>query len=351
MKTLFSLFIYLIITLPIQAEESLTYSIENKSEEIVKALNATITNVKLSPDHSLRAVLYESQNALEEGDLPEQVLKIALPDGHLWLRPGALVNYSKLKFLDNRSLTLSRCTLFVCESIIVDTFERKVFWLGKGEDEITKNSFIKLTKNSFIKLTNEMEKILDGITKGSLIKLTNEMEKIIEYSSIKEQYQSPDNKLKVILYRSNKALEEGEVADEILNFTTDKDSLWLYGGYGQNFYDLSFLDNVHLIFQECNFYVCGSAIFNFHDKKITHLGGGSYEIINDKHIRLNHSKSYDENGAYWIDQLVNYQGDLIKVISGPEREYWKCKPLKEILDGYDVSSLDQSLDECIHVFR
>jgi len=62
MKTLLSLFIYLIITLPIQAEESLTHSIENKSEEIVKALNATITNVELSPDNSLRAVLYESQN-------------------------------------------------------------------------------------------------------------------------------------------------------------------------------------------------------------------------------------------------------------------------------------------------
>jgi hypothetical protein len=343
MKTLFSLFICLIITLPIQAEESLTYSKENKSEEIVRALNATITNVKLSPDHSLRAVLYESQNALEEGDLPEQVLKIALLDGHLWLRPGDLVNYSKLKFLDNRSLTLSRCTLFVCESIIVDTLDRKVFWLGKGEDEII--------NNSLIKLTNEMEKILDGITKDSLIKLTNEMEKIIEYSSIKEQYQSPDNKSKVILYRSNKTLEEGEVADEILNFTTDNDSLWLYGGYGQSFYDISFLDNANLIFQECNFFVCGSAIFNFHNKKITLLGGGSFEIINDKYIRLNHSKSYDENGAYWIDKLVNYQGDLIKVISGQKSEFWKCKPLVVILDGYDVSSLEQSLDECIHVFR
>ncbi|BBB23847.1 hypothetical protein CVFO_0595 [Isorropodon fossajaponicum endosymbiont JTNG4] len=265
MKTLLSLFIYLIITLPIQAEESLTYSIENKSEEIVRTLNATITNVELSPDYSLRAVLYESQNALEEGALPEQVLKIALPDGHLWLRPGDLVNYSKLKFLDNRSLTLSRCTLFVCESIIVDTLDRKVFWLGKGEDEITKNSFIKLT---------------------------NEMEQIIEYSSNKEQYQSPDNKSKVILYRSNKTLEEGEVADAILNFTTDHDSLWLYGGYGQSFYDISFLDNVHLIFQECNFFVCGSFIFNFHNKKITLPGGGSFEIINDKHIRLNYSKTY-----------------------------------------------------------
>jgi hypothetical protein len=97
--------------------------------------------------------------------------------------------------------------------------------------------------------------------------------------------------------------------------------------------------------------VCGSFIFNFHNKKITLLGGGSFEIINDKHIRLNHSKRYDENGAYWIDQLVNYQGDLIKVISGPKREYWKCKPLKAILDGDDVSPLEQSLDECIHVFR
>jgi hypothetical protein len=149
MKTLLSLFIYLIITLPIQAEESLTYSKENKSEEIVRALNATITNIKLSPDHSLRAVLYESQSALEEGDLPEQVLKIALPDGHLWLRPGDWVNYSKLKFLDNRKLALSRCTLFVCDSIIVDTLDRKVVWLGKGEFEIINNSLIKLTGQKY----------------------------------------------------------------------------------------------------------------------------------------------------------------------------------------------------------
>jgi hypothetical protein len=149
MRTLFSLFVYLIIILPIHAEESLTYSKENKSEKIVRGLNATITNVKLSPDHSLRAVLYESQNTLEEGNLPEQVLKIALPDGHLWLRPGDWVNYSKLKFLDNRRLILSRCTLFVCDSIIVDTLDRKIVWLGKGEYETINNSLIKLTGQKY----------------------------------------------------------------------------------------------------------------------------------------------------------------------------------------------------------
>lgn len=189
------------------------------------------------------------------------------------------------------------------------------------------------------------------IEEGSSMRLTDEMKQILEYSSIKEQYQSPDKKSEVILYRSDKTLEEGEIADEILNITTDNDSLWLYGGYGQNFHDFSFVDNTNLIFRECSNRACFSIITNFIDNKITYLGGGNYEIINDKHIRLHHSKSYDENGAYWIDQLVNYQGDLIKVISGPEREYWKCKPLKEILDGYDVSSLEQSLDECIHVFR
>ena len=128
----------------IKIKEGLTYSEENKSEEIVKNLNATITNIKLSPDLSLRAVLYESKNTIEEGELQKQVLKIALPGGYLWLRPVDSVNYSKFKFLDNRRLILSRCTLFQCDTIIVDTNEREIVQLGKGSYEVLENDMIKL---------------------------------------------------------------------------------------------------------------------------------------------------------------------------------------------------------------
>ena len=189
------------------------------------------------------------------------------------------------------------------------------------------------------------------IEEDSSMKLTDEIKRILEYSSIKEQYQSADKKSQVILYRSGKTLEEGEIADEILNFIIDDDSLWLYEGYGFNYFDITYLNNNNALFKECSNRACQSVIFNFQNKKITPLGGGSYEVIDDKYIRLNHSKSYDENGAYWVDKLVNFQGELVKIISGPKTEYWDCKPLNQILVGYDVSSLEQPLDECIYVFR
>lgn len=188
--------------------------------------------------------------------------------------------------------------------------------------------------------------------KDTNMEFTNEIKQILEYSSIREEHLSPDKKSKAILYRSDKKLVEGEVADEVLNILTENDSLWFYDGYGQNFYDINFLDNDNLMLQERNFYVSASFIINLKNKGIVSLGGGSYEILDDKHIRLNHAKRYDELGAYWIDTIVNYQGDLIKVISKPESEHWKRKSIKEIVDGYyDISLLEQSLEGYIYVFR
>lgn len=188
--------------------------------------------------------------------------------------------------------------------------------------------------------------------KDANMEFTNEIKQILAHSSIKEEHLSPDKKSKVTLYRSDKALEEGEVADEVLNILTENDSLWFYSGYGQNFYDINFLDNDNLMLQERNFYMSASFIINLQNKGIVSLGGGSYEILDDKRIRLNHAKRYDELGAYWIDTIVNYQGDLIKVISKPESEHWKRKSIKEIVDGYyDISLLEQSLEEYIYVFR
>ena len=46
------------------------------------------------------------------------------------------------------------------------------------------------------------------IEEGSSMRLTDEMKQILEYSSIKEQYQSPDKKSEVILYRSDKTLKK-----------------------------------------------------------------------------------------------------------------------------------------------
>lgn len=184
----------------------------------------------------------------------------------------------------------------------------------------------------------------------SSMKLTSEVQKILDNASTERSLVSANGKVKVVHYKSNLPVEEGEIADEVLKVAFRDDILWLYGGYGSMFINFDFIKGGNkLIVEECNNIVCGSFIVGLADRKITILGGGSYQVVDKERIKLSGSKRYDENGAFWIDKLVDYEGGLIRIISSGN-----CVPLEKILYDYSEEKypkLKQSMSECIHVRR
>jgi hypothetical protein len=60
---------------------------------------------------------------------------------------------------------------------------------------------------------------------------------------------------------------------------------------------------------------------------MTYLGGGSYQVLNDKQVLLKASKHYEKNGAFWVNKLIDYNGTLLEVISSDDKRF-DCVSLK-----------------------
>lgn len=183
--------------------------------------------------------------------------------------------------------------------------------------------------------------------------LTPEIQTILNNSLVEKEQSSPDRKSKATLYRSNKSLGEGEIADEVLQITSLDDAVWMYEGYGLMFYKFKFISNSHLIMTICSSTACGTTIFNNKTNTITQLGGGEYTLIDSGKIKLSGSKFYDDSGAFWVNKIVDYDGNLIEVLSS-DSKYWGCISLKEILNNQAKDKrpkLKQSMNDCVYVDR
>jgi hypothetical protein len=188
---------------------------------------------------------------------------------------------------------------------------------------------------------------------GASVSLTPEIQTILNNSLVVSEQLSPDSKSKATLYRSNKSLEEGEIADEVLKITSLDGTVWLYEGYGMMFDKFKFISDNQLIITMCSSTVCGTLIFDNKKNMVTQLGGGEYTLVDNEQIKLSGAKLYDDLGAFWISKVIDYQGNLIKVLSGGSK-HWKCIPLKSILNSQTKDKhpkLRQSMDDCIYVDR
>lgn len=188
---------------------------------------------------------------------------------------------------------------------------------------------------------------------GAGVSLTPEIQTILNNSMVANEQLSPDSKSKATLYRSNKSLEEGEIADEVLKITTLGGTVWLYEGYGMMFDKFKFISDNQLIITMCSSTVCGTLVFDNKTNAVIQLGGGEYTLIDNEQIKLSGAKLYDDLGAFWISKVVDYQGNLIKVLPGGSK-HWKCIPLKSILNSQTKDKhpkLKQSMDDCIYVDR
>lgn len=180
-----------------------------------------------------------------------------------------------------------------------------------------------------------------------------EIQTILNNASIEKEQLSPDRKSKATLYKSNNRLEEGEMADEVLKISSLDGTVWLYEGYGLMFDEFKFIGNNHLIMTMCSITTCGSMTFNIKTNGTVHLGGGKYTLIDSEQIKLSGAKLYDDSGAFWINKIVDYDGNLIEVLSSDNKN-WKCIPLKHILSNQvekEHPKLKQNANDCVYVDR
>jgi len=182
--------------------------------------------------------------------------------------------------------------------------------------------------------------------------ITYEIQNILQDSFIEKEQFSPNNEFRASLYRSRKSLEEGEIANEILKITSLGEPLWLYEGYGLIFNKFEFISDNKLIIELCSSTACSTVIFDKEMDAFTQLGGGGYSLVNDNRIRLSGNKFYDALGAFWVDMIVDAQGNVIEVLSPNTKYLDKCIPLSLILDhDKKYPKLIQSIGSCIHVGR
>jgi hypothetical protein len=144
MKTLHTFYLYLILSTTAQAAGFLDIntSLTPKIQEILN--NASIEDSKVSAGLGSTAVLYVSNKTLEEGLMPEEVLKITTDAETLWLQPTDWVNYINFEFIDDRRLILARATAYMTDTILIDTTSKQITWIGSGKYQLMDDNLIKL---------------------------------------------------------------------------------------------------------------------------------------------------------------------------------------------------------------
>ncbi len=174
--------------------------------------------------------------------------------------------------------------------------------------------------------------------------------------TISLQQSSADGLASATLYASTVILEGEHTRQYIEIITRDKKS-WISNVSG--FFTITkimFIDNVHLLIVKSSDTATMSSIFNTQNSKEKNIGGGSAECIasgkNKGLILLHDSKGYfPRGGAFWVDKVVDKNGDLIEVLSKPKNE-WGCIALNSILDtGRRYQKLRQSMNDCVYIDR
>ena len=182
-----------------------------------------------------------------------------------------------------------------------------------------------------------------------------ELKEISKYPSTVSVQLSPDKKTEALLFESIKPREEGELPIQVLKITTP-DKTWLIkSGDWINFTKIAFLDDQHLLLTEGSLMTEASRIINLSTQKSHYLGKGTFEILDKNLIKLYGQKHYfpaPKWGAFWVDTIVDVQGNVIEVLSPNSKYLRECVPLNLILDqDKEYPKLKQSTKDCIYVKR
>ena len=180
------------------------------------------------------------------------------------------------------------------------------------------------------------------------------------YWNIESIKHSPDNLSKAVLYKFSPK-PKYEIPRHRLKIATPDNTWWINSGDWQAIKRYEFIDNDHLLILSGNLQTESQGIVDLKTRDITWIGGGVGELLSwdseSKYglIRLRGQKHYfpaPEWGAFWVDMIVDTQGDVIEVLSPNSKYLGECVSLNLILDqekGYP--KLKQSMKDCVHVER
>lgn len=189
---------------------------------------------------------------------------------------------------------------------------------------------------------------------GALLKYDDQPPMIV-----KSKQSSPDSRCTAILYESSGPIEEGIPPAQSIKINTPKTSWWInlpidpFDFVGA----IEFIDDKHLLIELRNSTREGQAILDLTSKELNFVGSGRGDFIRHNNgkglIRLRGQKHYfPEGGAFWVDVLVDKEGNVVEVLSAPKGNGRPCVPLNLILDDTKPHpKLRQTLDQCVYVER
>lgn len=94
-------------------------------------------------------------------------------------------------------------------------------------------------------------------------------------------------------------------------------------------------------------------MINLKTENINYIGNGEVKILKNKNIFLKDSKGYlikngESEGAYWINKIVDENGNILKLISNNKNNSECYKPT-ELLNKSYLEKLQQSKKDCIYI--
>lgn len=125
----------------------------------------------------------------------------------------------------------------------------------------------------------------------------------------------------------------------------------------ERFERVVFLSNNLLLITRGNLTTGGSEIISLDTKKSVLIGRGSVKSAQNGIIHLTNQKYYlppPNWGAFWVDSLVDYDGNILKFIEPNSKYLGECISIKLILDQEPLKEhpkLQQSLSDCVRVVR
>ena len=177
--------------------------------------------------------------------------------------------------------------------------------------------------------------------------LTPKVQKILNNASVEDSKTSSEHRSTAVLYRSNKAPEEGMMPEQVLKITTDVNTLWLKPTDWVNYISFEFIDDRRLILARATAYMTDTILIDTTSKQITWIGSGKYQLMDDNLIKLIGQKYYLDR-AIWINALADYDGNIIEFLSA--KPNGKCVTLKSFLNQKNkYPKLKQSMDDCIYI--
>ena len=142
------------------------------------------------------------------------------------------------------------------------------------------------------------------------------------YLKLSSHQSSPNGKIFSSLYTSTKVAKEGESRKQYLQISTSTKKWWMSNTWFFTISKISFTDNKLLLIIQNSSTTTQSSLINIETKKQEFLTGGVAEYTGegkDKGLFIIHDrKGYlpaPENGAFWVDEIRDKNGELIEVLS------------------------------------